>query len=166
MQIDSSGSAPRYFGPIGPALRLDVSRPKAEEGGNLAVEFRVHVGFPVAFDKFGAPVSNHLRDGGGRPSGVVKFHFGISDQVAVLFEIVRHADQFVMPFDHQAVVAEHVEVDMEVELGLERLEQIVCLQKMFDGGLKQGGHGVLLGKNGRALVSAIRIKGYSCHPLI
>ena len=70
----------------------------------------------------------------------MQFHIGVGNQVAILLKVMRHADHVPVAFDHQRLVARLLEAHMEGVLLLEILQQVVGFQKMFDGGLKKGGH--------------------------
>lgn len=108
-----------------PALRPDIPCPHAQEGGDLAVEMPVYKGLAFPFDELFAAVSHALCNRSGYPGWIMKFYVGIRDQVAVLLEIVRDADQLAMPFNDETVVAGHIKTHMEISLRLELFKQVV-----------------------------------------
>ena len=121
------------------------------------MEAGVDKDLPIAFDELRAIAEEGLRDAGRHPGGIVQLDIRIGDQITVLFEVMRYGDHLAVAFDHQWLVTGLLEAHMEGVLGLEILQQIVGLQQVFNGSLKEGGHfGFSLKKfGGRQVPSSI-----------
>lgn len=111
-----------------PALRLDIPCPHVQKGGHLAVEVPVYKGLAIPFDELFAAVSDALGNRSGYPGWIMKFYIGVRDQVAVLFKVMRDADQLAMPFDDETIKMWHVESNMEVFLRLKGFQQVMGFQ--------------------------------------